>query len=102
MTDENTAAAAGLVDGSASVWVPHDQLVWKRAVVLRKLDDGVSAEVRLESNNDDEYHKDDGLVKIVNIQEISKLAGAYTAFPPSSVSDPVMGREKRTDEVHAL
>lgn len=75
MADEQSNAD-GHVDGSASVWVPHDQLVWKRAVVLRKLDDGARAEVRLESNSDGEYHKDDGLVKVVSIAEISRLAGA--------------------------
>uniref|UniRef100_K3WUY7 Myosin motor domain-containing protein n=1 Tax=Globisporangium ultimum (strain ATCC 200006 / CBS 805.95 / DAOM BR144) TaxID=431595 RepID=K3WUY7_GLOUD len=73
--EEEQQQVPGLAEGSGSVWVPHDQLVWKRAVVLRKLDDGKSAEVRLEPNNENEYHKDDGLVKVVNIQEISRQAG---------------------------
>ncbi|KAF1334077.1 Myosin-like protein, partial [Globisporangium splendens] len=75
MVEEEQQQVPGLAEGSGSVWVPHDQLVWKRAVVLRKLDDGKSAEVRLEPNHENEYHKDDGVVKIVNIQEISRLAG---------------------------
>ncbi|KAF1334078.1 Myosin-like protein, partial [Globisporangium splendens] len=97
MADEQNGAP-GLVDGSASVWVPHDQLVWKRAVVLRKLDDGKSAEVRLEPNHDNEYHKDDGVVKIVNIQEISRLAGEVSdqampicnTFTPTGMDDMSM------------
>lgn len=66
--------SSSMLDGGAMVWVPHDDQVWKRAVVLRRLDDGVQAEVRLESN-DGEYHKDDGLVKLVNIAEIARQAG---------------------------
>jgi hypothetical protein len=81
--EEEQQQVPGLAEGSGSVWVPHDQLVWKRAVVLRKLDDGKSAEVRLEPNNENEYHKDDGLVKVVNIQEISRQAGMY--FVPAQL-----------------
>lgn len=66
-------------DSAAFIWVPHDERVWMRAVVLRKLDDGQRAEVRLQAAGDDgaDYHKDDGLVKVVNIRDISRLAGAH-------------------------
>ncbi|TYZ65738.1 hypothetical protein PybrP1_011999 [[Pythium] brassicae (nom. inval.)] len=84
-------------DSSASVWVPHDERVWMRAVVLRKLDDGQRAEVRLQAAGDDgaDYHKDDGLVKVVNIRDISRLAGEMSdqampicnTFTPSGVHD---------------
>ncbi|KAH7484311.1 hypothetical protein KRP22_005485 [Phytophthora ramorum] len=74
MADE-ASAAGGMLDNGAMVWVPHDEHVWKKAVVVRRLDDGVSAEVRLQPNDDGEWDKDDGLEKIVNIRDIARLAG---------------------------
>lgn len=69
----------GMLDGGAMVWVPHDEHVWKRAVVVRRLPDGVSAEVRLQPNEDGSFDRDDGLEKVVNIQEIARLAGEFGA-----------------------
>ncbi|DAZ98019.1 TPA: hypothetical protein N0F65_004509 [Lagenidium giganteum] len=68
------AENAAQPDSGACVWVPHDDQVWKRAVVLRRMDDGGSAEVRLEPNEGTE-HRDDGLVKVVNIKDIARMAG---------------------------
>ncbi|OWZ23109.1 Myosin [Phytophthora megakarya] len=67
--------AGGMLDNGAMVWVPHDEQVWKKAVVVRRLDDGVSAEVRLQPNDDGEWDKDDGLEQVVNIRDIARLAG---------------------------
>ncbi|KAG7396124.1 hypothetical protein PHYBOEH_002779 [Phytophthora boehmeriae] len=80
-------AEDGVLDNGAMVWVPHEQQVWKKAVVVRRLDDGVSAEVRLQPNEDGEWDKDDGVEKIVNIKEIAQLAGevADDAMPICNV-----------------
>lgn len=68
---DNTSS---MLDSGAMVWVPHADQVWKRAVVLQRLSDGVSAEVRLEANEGEE-HPDDGQVKVVVIRDIARLAG---------------------------
>ncbi|KAJ0410277.1 hypothetical protein P43SY_002609 [Pythium insidiosum] len=65
---------SSMLDNGAMVWVPHADQVWKRAVVLHRLDDGARAEVRLEANEGEE-HPDDGMVKTVNVAEIARLAG---------------------------
>ncbi|KAG6586840.1 myosin-like protein [Phytophthora cinnamomi] len=72
---EDAAAAGGMLDNGAMVWVPHDEQVWKKAVVVRRMEDGVSAEVRLQPSEDGEWDKDDGLQKVVNIRDIARLAG---------------------------
>ncbi|RLN56465.1 hypothetical protein BBJ28_00022450, partial [Nothophytophthora sp. Chile5] len=77
----------GMLDHGAMVWVPHDEQVWKKAVVVRRLADGVSADVRLQPNEDGEWHKDDGLEKTVNIRDIARMAGevADDAMPICNV-----------------
>lgn len=70
----------GMLDGGAMVWVPHDEQVWKRAVVVRRLPDGTSAEVRLQPSDDGSYHRDDGMEKVVNIKDIARMAGASVCF----------------------
>lgn len=79
MAEDAAAAAGGMLDNGAMVWVPHDEQVWKKAVVVRRMEDGVSAEVRLQPSEDGEWDKDDGLQKVVNIRDIARLAG--TIFP---------------------
>ncbi|KAG2813357.1 hypothetical protein PC112_g14778 [Phytophthora cactorum] len=69
------AEDSGMLDNGAMVWVPHDEQVWKKAVVVRRLDDGVSAEVRLQPSDDGEWDKDDGLEQVVNIRDIARMAG---------------------------
>ncbi|CEG42077.1 myosin-like protein [Plasmopara halstedii] len=69
------AEDSGMLDNGAMVWVPHNEQVWKKAVVVRRLDDGVSAQVRLQPSDDGEWDKDDGVEQIVNIRDIARLAG---------------------------
>eukprot|EP00644_Phytophthora_capsici_P004676 jgi/Phyca11/506416/fgenesh2_kg.PHYCAscaffold_19_\ len=86
---EDAAATGGMLDNGAMVWVPHDEQVWKKAVVVRRLEDGKSALVRLQPNDDGEWDKDDGLEQTVNIRDIARLAGEVSdeAMPICNVFD---------------
>lgn len=55
------------------IWVPHDELVWKQAVLLQKIGED-KAEVRLVGDEGME-HADDGLVQVVSIRNVSRMAG---------------------------
>ncbi|TDH66938.1 hypothetical protein CCR75_001574 [Bremia lactucae] len=83
------AEDSGMLDNGAMVWVPHQDQVWKKAVVVRRLDDGVSAEVRLQPGDDGEWDTDDGVEQIVNIRNIARLAGEVSdeAMPICNVFD---------------
>ncbi|CAI5741853.1 unnamed protein product [Peronospora destructor] len=75
MAEDAAAVPSGMLDNGAMVWVPHEQHVWKKAVVMRRVNDGASAQVRLQPNDDGEWAQDDGLETVVNIRDIARLAG---------------------------
>uniref|UniRef100_A0AAV1TMU3 Unconventional myosin-Vc n=1 Tax=Peronospora matthiolae TaxID=2874970 RepID=A0AAV1TMU3_9STRA len=87
MAEDAAAAAGRMLDDGAMVWVPHEQHVWKKAVVVRRLDDGARALVRLQAQDDGEYDADDGVEKVVTVSAIARLAGevADDAMPICNV-----------------
>ncbi|CAH0482711.1 unnamed protein product [Peronospora belbahrii] len=89
MAEDTVGAPGGMLDNGAMVWVPHNDYVWKKAVVMRRLDDGKCAQVRLQPNDDGEWNQDDGVEKVVNIREIARLAGEVSdeAMPICNVFD---------------
>ncbi|EQC32929.1 hypothetical protein SDRG_09459 [Saprolegnia diclina VS20] len=64
-----------------AVWVPHDDVVWKKATVVQKLSE-TSVQVRY-VEDEDAYDREIGTTKTFDVREIAKLAGevSSTAMP---------------------
>ncbi|KAI9912741.1 hypothetical protein PsorP6_005621 [Peronosclerospora sorghi] len=69
------ATSGGVLDHGAMVWVPHDDQVWQKAVVVERVDNGLRAKVRLQPSEDGAWDLDTGTEKVVTIKDIARLAG---------------------------
>ncbi|KDO26626.1 hypothetical protein SPRG_20562 [Saprolegnia parasitica CBS 223.65] len=60
-----------------AVWVPHENVVWKKATVVQKLSE-TSVQVRF-VEDEDAYDREIGTTKTFDVREIAKLAGEVSA-----------------------
>jgi myosin-5 len=74
MAEVPPSTGSSVLDGGAMIWVPHEDQVWKRAVIVSKNETEGTAEVKLQPN-EGERHEDDGLLRTVVIKDVAKSAG---------------------------